>query len=160
MDESIDIRRDRPLRLFLKHIFRKIFFEDWVLKLVALVITIGLWLGVTGLSTPTVKRFTVPLIISVANNAEITNAPIQEVDVVISGDKRKVDQINRSELSATIDLSDIPPGDGVVQLTPENVSVGPLPSGLKLDDVQPSRIAVRLEAVEEKDLPVAADTVG
>ena len=39
------------------------------MKLIALVITLGLWLGVTGLSTPTTKRFTVPLIPSISNNA-------------------------------------------------------------------------------------------
>lgn len=160
MNESLEYTRARPRRLFLKHIVRKIFSEDWVLKLVALVITLGLWLGVAGLITPTVKRFTVPLNMSVANNAEITNAAVQEVDIVISGDKRKVDQINRSELSASVDLSDVAPGDRVLQLTPENISVSPLPPGVKLDDVQPSRIAVRIEEVEERDLPVAADTVG
>ena len=52
----------RPNRLFVKHIARKIFLEDWPMKVVALVITLALWLGVTGLSTPTTQRLTgVPL---------------------------------------------------------------------------------------------------
>src|SRR6478752_8738348 len=89
--------------LFFKHIIRKIFLEDWAMKLLALVITLGLWLGVTGLSTPTTKRFTVPLVPNISNSAEITSALIQEVDIVVSGDKRKVDQINRTDLSATLD---------------------------------------------------------
>jgi YbbR domain-containing protein len=149
----------QPGRLFFRHVLRKIFLEDWGLKLIALVVTLALWLGVTGLSTPTTKRFTVPLSYSISNDIEITNTPIQEVDIVITGDKRKVDQINRSELSALIDISELPPGDKVLQLTPENVRVA-LPQGVKLDEVQPSRIAVRLETVEEKDIEVRPQLTG
>lgn len=148
-----------PRKFFLKQILRKIFLEDWLLKLVALVITLALWLGVTGLSTPTTKRFSVPLNFSIANDAEITNTPIQEVDIVISGDKRKIEQINRAELAASVDLSDVAAGDRVLSLTPENVFVA-LPLGVKLDEIQPGRIAVRLEAVTEKDVVVKAKTMG
>ncbi|MGI8811936.1 MAG: CdaR family protein [Pyrinomonadaceae bacterium] len=144
---------------FVKQILRKIFLEDWSIKLIALVVTLALWLGVTGLSTPTTKRFTVPLNFSISNDAEITSSPIQEVDVVVSGDKRRIEQINRAELAASIDLSELAAGDRVLSLTPENVSV-PLPLGIKLDRIEPSRIAVRLEAVEEKDIAVKAETNG
>ena len=149
-----------PAILYLKQIVRKIFLEDWVMKLIALLITLALWLGVTGLSTPTTKRFTVPLNFSVSNNSDITNEPIQEVDIVISGDKRKIEQINRAELTASIDLSDVLPGDRVLSLTPQIVSVSPLPLGIKLDEIQPGRIAVRLEAVVEKDVEVRGATTG
>ncbi|MEP7213057.1 MAG: CdaR family protein [Acidobacteriota bacterium] len=152
--------RGESTRISLKQIARKIFLEDWVMKLVAILITFALWLGVTGLSTPTTKRFTVPLNFNVSNNAAITNEPIQEVDIVISGDKRKIEQINRSDLAASIDLTDVMAGDRVLSLTPQNVSVAPLPLGIKLDEIQPGRIAVRLEAVEEKDVEVRAATTG
>jgi len=150
---------DKPKKLFAKHIIRKIFLEDWAMKLTALVITFGLWFGVTGLSTPTTKRFTVPLIPSTSNNAGITNTLIQDVDIVISGDKRKIDQINRNELTAMLDLTDVPPGDRVVSLTPDNVFV-PLPQGIKLVEIAPTRIAVNLEAFEEKEIEVKTVTTG
>ena len=150
---------DKPKKLFAKHIVRKIFLGDWAMKLTALVITFGLWFGVTGLSTPTTKRFTVPLIPSTSNNAGITNALIQDVDIVISGDKRKIDQINRNELTAMLDLTDVPPGDRVVSLTPDNVFV-PLPQGIKLVEIAPTRIAVNLEAFEEKEIEVKTVTTG
>lgn len=148
-----------PRKLFFKHIVRKIFFEDWALKLIALVITFGLWLGVTGLSTPTTKRITVPLVPSISNNIEITNTPIEAVDIVISGDKRRIGQINPADLSASLDLTDVAPGDRVVSLTPENVYVA-LPQGIRLDEVQPSRIVIKLEAVEEREIEVRAQTTG
>ena len=146
-------------KLFAKHVVRKVFLEDWGLKLTALVITLALWFGVTGLSTPTTKRFTVPLNLSISSDAQIVNVPQQEVDIEISGDKRKIEQINRSEITASLDLTDLPPGDKVVTLSPENIFV-PLPQGVKLVEIAPSRIAVNLEAVEEKELDVKAETTG
>ncbi|MEO6655870.1 MAG: CdaR family protein [Pyrinomonadaceae bacterium] len=145
--------------LFAKHVGRKIFLEDWAMKLTALVITFGLWFGVTGLSTPTTKRVTVPLNLSISNNTEVTNVPQLDVEIVISGDKRKIDQINKSELAATLDLTDVAPGDRVVSLSPENVYVA-LPQGIKLVEIQPSRIPVNLEAVEEKEIDVKVNAEG
>ncbi|MBK8302795.1 MAG: YbbR-like domain-containing protein [Chloracidobacterium sp.] len=141
------------------NVIRKVFLEDLGLKLLALVITLALWLGVTGLSTPTTKRLTIPLNLSISSNAQVMNVPQQEVEIEISGDKRKIEQINRSELVASLDLTDLAPGDRVVSLSPDNVYVA-LPQGIKLVEVAPSRIAVNLEAVEEKEIEVKAETIG
>lgn len=147
-------------KLYFKNILRKIFLEDWLMKLVALVITFALWVGVTGLSKPTQQRMSgIPLTLRFSNNTEVTNAPLQEVDIVISGDKRKIDQINKNDLIISLDLTDVQPGDRVIQLTPDNVSIS-LPTGIKLDEIQPRRIAIKLEAVEEKEIPVNAVTDG
>ena len=150
----------QPRTLFFKHIVRKIFFEDWLTKLVALAVTLALWLGVTGLSTPTTTRLTgIPLSLRFSSDAEVTNSPITEIDVIISGDNRKIAQINKNDLVASVDLTSVLPGDRVVQLTPENVELQ-LPLGVRLDEITPSRMAVRLEAVEEKEVPVQIETVG
>jgi YbbR domain-containing protein len=138
---------------------RKVFLEDWGLKLVALLIAIALWVGVTGLSSPTVKRFTVPLVPSAANNVEVTNQLVSDVDIVLTGDKRDLDRLNRGDLTAVLDLTDVPAGDRVVSLSPSNVYVN-LPQGIKLTDVQPGRIAVDLEVVEEKDVDVDPNIAG
>lgn len=145
--------------VWVKQVIRKAFLEDWGLKLIALVITLALWFGVTGLSTPTTKRFTIPLNLNISSSAQIVNAPPQEVEVEVNGDKRKVEQINRAELIASLDLTEVEPGDRVILLSPESVFV-PLPQGVKLVEVAPSRIAVNLEAVEEKDLEVKTITTG
>ena len=147
------------VKLFAKHVVRKIFLEDWGLKLIALAITFALWLGVTGLSTPTTKRLSVPLNINIVSDAQITNSPPQEVEIEISGDKRKIDQINRAALLATLDLTVMQPGDWVISLAPDTVSV-PLEQGVTLVEVVPGRIAVNIEAVEEKEIEVMAETMG
>ena len=150
----------QPNKFFFKHILHKVFLEDWLMKLVALAITLALWLGVTGLSTPTTQRLTdVPLSLRFSNNVEITNSPRQEVDLVVTGDKRKLAQINKNDLIVSMDISDVMPGDRVIRLTPETVAVS-LPSGVRLDEIQPGGIAVRIEAVEEKEVDVRPDTYG
>ncbi len=158
MPESRKSKHEEP-RLYLRHIVRKIFLEDWLLKLTALVITLALWLGVTGLSTPVTRRLTVPLNLGVSSSSQIVNIPQQEVDIEISGDKRRVEQLNRSEIAVSVDLTDLEPGSRLISLAPENVSVS-LPQGVRLIDVTPGRIVVELEAVQEKDLPVQAVAAG
>lgn len=146
--------------LYLKNILRKVFLEDWLMKLVALVITFALWVGVTGLSQPTIQRMSgIPLTLRLGNNVEVTNAPIQEVDIVISGDKRKIDQINKNDLIVSVDLTEVQPGDRVIQLTPAAVSLA-LPNGIKLDEIQPRQLAVKLEPVEIREVPVTVTTEG
>jgi len=150
----------KPRRLLFKHIVRKIFFEDWLVKLVALAVTLALWLGVTGLSTPTTTRLSsIPLNLRFNSDTEITNTPISEIDVIISGDNRKIAQINRSDLGASVDLTALSPGDRVIPLTPETVLLQ-LPLGVRLDEIIPNRMAVRLEAVEVKEVPVRVETTG
>jgi YbbR domain-containing protein len=143
-----------------RRLLRRIFLEDWMTKVIALLITIALWLGVTGLRAPTTARFrSVPLNLRVSNNIEITNSPVQEVDLVITGDKRRIDQLNPRDLVVSLDLTDVSAGERTVQIAPENVSVE-LPTGVRLEEVQPNRIAVKLEAVGEREVTVRAETEG
>lgn len=148
-----------PRKLFFSHIIRKVFLEDWGLKLVALLITLTLWFGVTGLSTPTTRRLTVPLNLSIAGNAQIVNNPQQDVEIEITGDKRLIDQIRSSELAASVDLTDTHAGNWVVSLSPDTTYVA-LPQGVRLTDVAPSRIAVNIETVEEKEVQVVPAITG
>lgn len=150
----------QPRKLFFKHILRKIFLEDWALKLLALAITVALWLGVTGLSTQVTRSIVVPLNSIISNDAIITNSLRQEVEIVLRGDKRAIEQLNRGDISASLDLTLFKPGDWVVPLSPDTVSVNNLAPGLTLEEVRPNNMAVKLEAVAEKEIAVKAETSG
>jgi hypothetical protein len=70
-----------PQQAFFVRLFRKIFIEDWLMKLVALVITLALWLGVSGLRAPITTRLSnVVLQPRISNNMEITNTPVTEAE--------------------------------------------------------------------------------
>jgi YbbR-like protein len=147
-------------QIFFRRIFRRVFLEDWGTKLIALGIALALWVGVTGLRTTTTFRFkNVALNLRNSNDMEITNTPVQEVDIVVTGDKQKIDRLNARDLIMSVDLTDIKSGDRIVQLTPETIGLD-LPSGLKLEEIQPNKIAVRLEKVEEREIDVKPDLDG
>lgn len=150
---------DSELQAFWKRLFRKIFLEDWVMKLIALVITVGLWLGVTGLRPPVSRRFNIPLNLRVSNDLEVTSSPVTGVTIIIVGDKGKVDQIKESDLLVSLDLSEVQPGDRVVPITPENVNIE-LPAGVKLESIAPNIIPVKLEKIIEREITVKAETEG
>lgn len=151
---------NEPQQLFIRRLLRRIFIEDWVMKLVALIITLALWLGVSGSRAPITTRLNnIVLQPRISNSLEITNSPATEVALVITGDRRKIDQIREENLIVTFDLTSVPPGDRIVQLTPENVNVE-LPTGVRLDEIQPNKIAVKLETVAEREIPVKAEIEG
>jgi len=145
---------------FLKQILKKIFLEDWLTKLLALAITIALWIGVTGLSEVGSDRYKVPLVLRLADNAEATNQPIDQVEIRISGDKRRLEQIRESDLRVFVDLTSVPVGSQTLTLAPDTVSLPDLPNGIRLDDINPKKIVVRLEAIEEKEVTVRVETQG
>ena len=141
-------------------LLRKIFIDDWVMKLVALFIAFTLWFGVSGLRTNTTARLkSVALNIKLQNDMELTSASLAEVDLFVTGDKRKVDPLNPRDLVASLDLTRMGPGERIVQLTPSNVIVD-LPTGVTLDSVEPTQIPVKLERIITKELPVEPELVG
>lgn len=148
-------------RAFWRRIFRRVFLEDWLIKSVALAITSGLWLGVTGLRAPTVARLhRIALKARVPDSVEVSSISAQEVDLLVTGDQRKIDRIKEEDLAVSIDLTDAAvTGERTLQITPENAAVD-LPNGVALKEIQPNRIAVRLERIEEREIPVKVETSG
>lgn len=140
-----------------RRVLKSIFLDDWLMKLIALIITLALWFGVTGLRTPIERRLeNITLKIRVSNEMVITNIPIEKVDLIVRGDKNKLDPIREEDIIVSIDLINAKPGDRTVEITPENVNLE-LPNGVKLEEVQPSKIAIKLEAVEKREISVKAE---
>jgi hypothetical protein len=149
-DKIIQQRKD-----FFLALIERIFLRDWGTKLIALGITLAIWFGVTGQSiTRRIRNVHVNYLQS--NEMQITNEPIHEVEITITGDKQKIDRLKEEDLVISADLSVIQAGDKIVQLSPETVSLD-LPSGVKLNEVQPNKIAIKLEKILEREIDVKAD---
>jgi YbbR domain-containing protein len=145
-------RLSREVRAWL----REIFVEDWNLKLLALAITLGLWYAVTGQRTPSTTRLrNVQLQFRLPEEMEISNEPRDIVEVVLTGNKRELDLIRRSDPVAYVDISRYAPGERVVQLTRDSVTMD-LPEGVRIDDIEPSVVPLRLEPRVEGRVPVEA----
>jgi hypothetical protein len=133
---------------------RVIFVEDWGLKLLALVISLALWYGVTGQRKPTTIRVPrVPLNFRLPNDTEISNEPRTEVEITLTGNKRALDTLNVRDLIANVDVSDFKPGEHNVLLTSERVTMG-LPDGVRYGDIQPNNVLLRLEPRLDRELEV------
>jgi len=145
--------------LFLKHILRKVFLEDWPLKVVALIITFALWYGVSLSSKKGTATMAAQLAFRVSDESVLVSAGVQDVTIRVAGDDQAIDRLFGNDIRVAADLTQIPNGDSILVLTPQSISTN-LPSGVRVEDIQPSRFPVKLEAVQEKDVPVQAALVG
>ncbi len=136
----------------LARILRRVFVEDWSLKLLSLAITLVLWFVVTGQNTPVSSHATVQLKFIRPEALEISNDPPRSVDVLLTGSKYKLDEINRTSLIATVDISDQRAGERVLRLM-DRADLE-LPQGVTVDGFQPSAISVRLEPIIRKQLQI------
>ncbi len=135
---------------------RALVVEDWNLKLLALAITLGLWYAVTEKRTPSTRRLnSVQLQFRLPEGMDISNEPRETVEVVVSGNKRELERIRRSDLVAYVDISRYVPGERVVQLTPDTVTMD-LPEGVRIDEIEPNVVPLRLEPRVETQVRVEA----
>jgi YbbR domain-containing protein len=133
---------------------RKVFLEDWGLKLLALVITLSLWLAVTGQNKPVTSRISgVQLNFLRHEGLEISNELPSTIEVVLTGSRAKLDRIGPRDLVATVDLSDQKPGERIVRLSSDRVQMD-LPEGVILQGFHPATLPVRLEPRVEAQLDV------
>ena len=153
-------RRPAPRPHWTRRWLREIFIEDLGLKILALLISLALWYGVTGQRAATTIRVPrVPLNFRLPSNTEISNEPRTEVEVTLTGSKRSLDSINVRDLSVNVDVNDLAPGEHQIQLTPERVTMG-LPDGVRYGDIQPNNVVLRLEPRVEREIEVEVRRTG
>src|ERR1041385_1993635 len=139
-----------PTRL--DKLLRRIFIEDWSLKLLSLAIALVLWLLVTGQNQPVTAHVNVQLNFIRPQALEISNDPPRTVDVMLTGSRNKLDDLTSLDLVATVDLSAQGAGERVLRLADKAQIT--LPQGIKVDGYQPSAIPIRLEEIVERQVPV------
>jgi YbbR domain-containing protein len=135
---------------------REIFLEDLGLKLLALVVAVGLWLAVTSLRAPaTTRRRGIPLEFVLPEQMEISNDVADDVDVTLQGSQGWLSEIDTRNLVARADITQLRPGERVVRLTPQNVTMD-LPTGVRVVAIEPRSVNVRLEPIIEREVEVEA----
>jgi YbbR domain-containing protein len=131
---------------------RRIFVEDWSLKLLSLAIAVVLWLLVTGQNEPVTAHVNVQLNFIRPQSLEISNDPPRTVDVTLTGSRNKLDDLTSLDLVATVDISDQRAGERVLRLA-DRAKIS-LPQGIKVDGFQPSAIPIRLEEIVDRQVPI------
>src|SRR5919112_5297855 len=135
---------------------RALFLEDWTLKALALLITLGLWYAVTTQRAPATKRLhEVPLEFLLPDNVDIGNDPLNRVDVMLEGSQDKLAVLTARDLVAQVDVTGLLPGDRTPRLTDKNVTME-LPEGVRIVTIAPRSLTLHLEPVVEREVPVEA----
>lgn len=150
--DEIAISEPQPVPTRIEKLLRRIFLEDWSLKLLSLAIAIVLWMLVTGQNQPVTAHLNVQLNFIRPQSLEISNDPPRTVDVMLTGSRTRLDDLTSLDLVATIDISDQHAGERVLRLA-DRAQIT-LPQGIKVDGFQPSAIPIRLEEIVDRQVPV------
>ena len=151
-DEVSTLEPARPAPNRAEKLLRRVFLEDWSLKLLSLAIAIVLWMLVTGQNEPVTAHVNVQLKFIRPQALEISNDPPRTVDVMLTGSRNKLDDLTSLDLIATVDISDQRAGERVLRLADK--ALISLPQGIKVDGFQPSAIPIHLEPVMERQVVV------
>jgi len=156
--DEIATPQPRPAPARVEKLLRRIFIEDWSLKLLSLAIAIVLWLLVTGQNQPVTAHLNVQLNFIRPQSLEISNDPPRTVDVMLTGSRNKLDDLTSLDLVATVDISDQRAGERVLRLA-DRAQIS-LPQGIKVDGYQPSAIPIRLEEIVDRQVTVEPKVEG
>jgi len=125
--------------------------NNWHLKIVSLVLAVMLWMAVAnqasseiGLEVPLEYR-------NIPRQLEITGDMTNSVQVRLRGSSSLIKDITAKDVSTTIDLGKMTPGDKIVALLPQNVQA---PFGAEVIRVNPSSVRFSLERTITKTIPV------
>jgi YbbR domain-containing protein len=158
-----DLERDAALvgRRWL----RELLFEEWSLKLLALLITAGLWLGVTSQRTPAAVRLRrVQLFLVLPSDVELSNDLREELDVSLRGSQRTLAALKAGDVVLNYDASNLQPGTHLVRLTPQSVTLevpeGINSGGIEIERIEPASIRLQLERRVEREFVVSVPVAG
>ena len=157
--EDIDVVAPKRAPTFLGRLLRRVFVDDWGVKLLALGITFVLWMAVADFNKPRTIRVAVQLNFVRPNNLDISNEPPRTIDVELTGSRERLNNMRLSDLVATVDISDNPAGERIIRLNNETVHMD-LPDGVKIQSFKPTTIPIRLEPNLERQLPVDIKLAG
>jgi YbbR domain-containing protein len=122
-------------------LFKRIFLQNFGLKVMSLLLAIGLWLAVA--RSPVVEVvMKVPIEFKrVPENLEIDSASFTEAQIRVRGPERLVNRLRSTDVGAYVDLSAVAPGTRTFDLT-SNVTV---PHGLEVVQVDPTQFQLSFD---------------
>lgn len=122
----------------------------WLLRAIAAVISLLLWITVLGGKKMEISK-KVALDYQLAKDLVVASDPPREVTFRISGPRAFIREIEEKPMSIPIELGQARAGDYEVQIQENMLDV---PLGLKVISVSQSTIALRLDRVATKTVPV------
>ena len=133
------------------------FSKHWLLKLLSLIIGASLWYFVTAEDRLDLT-VTIPLELrNLPANLVVANQYRKDIEVVVSGPRRLIQEMRQQNISRPIDLGKAEPGAMVVKNDAESI---PLPRGISVQRVQPANITLLIDRLASKDFTITPVTKG
>ena len=131
--------------------------HNWFAKLFSVVLATLLWITIStqanseiGINIPLEYR-------NIPSKLEVIGDTTNSVEVRLRGPVALIREISPRDISATVDLAGVQPGEKIVQLSPQNVRI---PSGIDVVRVSPSQVRLDLEQTMSKTVPVVVRLEG
>jgi YbbR domain-containing protein len=141
----------------MRDLFRRYVLHDSDLKVLALVISIGLW-WMVGRDPIVESMVTAPVEFRHAPDSLVmTSDNSFEVQVTVSGPERIVRSLKPSEVSAVLDLTGVKPGERTFDLGARQVQV---PRGLTVARVVPSQMHIDFNPSAARTVQVRPRVIG
>ncbi|MCX8125106.1 MAG: diadenylate cyclase [Spirochaetes bacterium] len=117
-----------------------------------------IWLAIVINASQVVQRtYTIPIQYSLPPKMVIIGQKPQTVRISLSGTVSEMESIQPYELKAFVDLSNISPGEHLVNLQRKNFNV---PDEVHIVDIDPSQFNLMLHTMEQRDVEIKPQIVG
>jgi len=139
---------------------RPALFRNLGLKLLALAIALIVWFVFAAQRRERIseRTYRIPLsVVSIPPNMVIASPLPPLVDVRVRGPFTALRQLDPGKLEAVVDLADVPRGEKLYRLAPEDINV---PQEVEVIAISPAEIRIVLDAVGEKSVPIVPNVVG
>ncbi|HAS54941.1 MAG: hypothetical protein A2X56_07735 [Nitrospirae bacterium GWC2_57_13] len=132
--------------------YRRIFAENWGIKLFSLLLTISLWFFVTSKGKMEMS-LTAPLELrNIPKGMAVVGDVPGNLEVRVHGQERLLRDITAGKkVAAVLDLSFARTGENILRISPEDIQ---RPTGVSVTRITPYDVKVRLELVERRTVEV------
>jgi YbbR domain-containing protein len=131
--------------------------ENWVLKLLSLVLALILWFFVMG-EQKLERSYAVSLELkNMPSGMMVANEIPSHIEVRIAGPRTLLTNMQTEDIGISVDLKDLEPGLTTLKRLEEGFD---LPGPLKVTRVSPSLVAIKLERIRALLVPVAVTVTG
>jgi diadenylate cyclase len=135
---------------------KNFFSENSSYKIVALLITLILWVIILGSKEATIVKM-IPADYLLPRDMIIANNVPHEVAFRISGPRLTLKRFSDSVEPLAIDLTSAQEGLTTIRIHPDSIDV---PPGLRVASVSPATIAPKLEKLVTRSIPIEVQTTG
>lgn len=143
----------------MKKFVRNIFFKNWELKLLSLLLAFLLWISlIPEEKTFSEKTLTIPLeTLNIPPDMELVEKPESTVDVTIRAPNRLINEISSANVFAKLNLQKAPVFQ---QEYPLNETMISIPPGAKVVRISPNKVRLKLERTKEVLLDIVPNFRG